>query len=197
MEQGDAARQSELLVGLRGKISGCSGSIDLRGHLGPVSALHNSTRSEHGSLLAENARLTSNNHRLIAYVKEFESKQSAWLQRISFLEEERKAMEIYIGRVNNENKMQKICIQERDAEILRIQSLLPQIQDWKNKFEVSQAEVQRLNFTVKDLSEQLRILRINYESQIKDLRAEIQVFSRRSSSMEILNDQLKMDYGML
>lgn len=106
-------------------------------------------------------------------------------------------MEVYIGRVNNENKMQKICIQERDAEILRIQSLLPQIQDWKNKFEVSQAEVQRLNFTVKDLSEQLRITRINYESQIKDLRAEIQVFSRRSSSMEILNDQLKMDYGML
>lgn len=76
MDHGESQRQSELLVNLRSKIAGCGGSIDLRGHLGQVSGHHSATRNEHVTLLSENARLASNNNKLIAYIKEFETRQS-------------------------------------------------------------------------------------------------------------------------
>jgi len=183
MDLGESQRHSELLVNLRSKISGCSGAIDLRGALSQVNGHHSATRSEHVSLLSENARLASNNNKLIAYIKEFETRQSGLFSRVSFLEEERRAMEAYIGRVNKENKILKVTIQDRDTEILRLQSLLPQIQEWKTKFEVSQAEVSRLNFTVTGLKEDINALTINYEGQIRDLRAQIRQLSGNVASL--------------
>jgi len=164
LDGADSQRQNELLLGLRGKIAGCGGSIDLRGHLGPLNGHMNATRSEHGSLLSENQRLIAQNNKLISYVKEFEGRQSGWLSRISFLEEERRAMEQYIGRINKENKVLKVSIQERDIEIQRLVAILPQIEEWKLKFEASQAEVQRLTFVVNDLNQQLKFQRDNYEA---------------------------------
>jgi len=59
-------------------------------------------------------------------------------------------MQSYIVDVNRKNKV-------LTGENIKLTARLPEITDWKNKFDASQLKVQSLEFEVNQLNERLRL----------------------------------------
>lgn len=108
----------------------------------------NITRNEHIQLRAENQRLVVSNNKLVALVKEFETKQSYHISELtrypvktSEMEEEIRSMRQYIAVKNREEIEWQKRIREKDIQIAR---LTPEINVWKSRFQTSELELNEI-----------------------------------------------------